>query len=128
MPQPKPAVQPFQTTARNSFQGPQQQAVGEGLSQMSAPQWTQGVLPAGSRLSSALESYLRDRGWQLRWLIEEDYVIDVNLPMQGGDVIEAVTWLVNTYQVQSGLQGVVPRFSRGNQVVAIEMMSVRDGK
>lgn len=83
------------------------------------------MLPSGSRLSTALERFVRERGWDLRWQIEEDYMLDANLPIPSGDVIEAVTWVVNTYQSQGGMPGVVPRFARSNQIVVVEKMDVR---
>lgn len=84
------------------------------------------TIPAGSRLSDALEVFITSRGWSLRWLIDEDYMLDADLPIPGADVIDAVTWVVQTYQRQGGMRGVVPRFARGNRVVAIEKMDVRD--
>lgn len=84
------------------------------------------TIPAGSRLSDALEVFINSRGWSLRWLIDEDYMLDADLPIPGTDVIDAVTWVVQTYQRQGGMRGVVPRFARGNRVVAIEKMDVRD--
>lgn len=83
------------------------------------------VLPAGSSLSEALEKYVQRRGWKLRWLIEDDYTLDVDLPVVGKDVIEGVTSVVRTYQAQGGMQGIVPRFAKGNSVVVIEKMDVR---
>ncbi|MCU1136907.1 MULTISPECIES: toxin co-regulated pilus biosynthesis Q family protein [Stenotrophomonas] len=84
------------------------------------------MLPAGSRLSVALERYVRERGWDLRWQIDEDYVLDANLPIPAADLIESVTWVVHAYQSQGGMYGVVPRFARSNRVVVIEKMDVRD--
>lgn len=88
--------------------------------------WASTTIPAGSRLSEALETFVRTRGWSMRWLIEEDYMLDADLPIPPMDVIDAVTWVVQTYQRQGGLNGVVPRFARGNQVVAIQKMDVRE--
>ena len=87
---------------------------------------TSGTLSAGSRLSVALEQYLRQRGWELRWLIDEDYVLDVDFPVPATELIEGVTWVVHSYQSQGGMRGVVPRFARGNKVVVIEKMDVRE--
>lgn len=93
----------------------------------SAPLTTRSsMLPAGSRLSVALERYVRERGWDLRWQIDEDYVLDANLPIPAADLIESVTWVVHAYQSQGGMYGVVPRFARSNRVVVIEKMDVRD--
>lgn len=83
-------------------------------------------LPAGDRLSTALERYVRERGWDIRWKIDEDYVLDASLPIPTNDLIEAVTWVVHTYQSQGGMMGVVPRFARTNRVIVIEKMNVRD--
>jgi len=83
-------------------------------------------LPSGSRLSVALERFIRERGWDIRWNIDEDYVLDAQLPIPTSDVIEAVTWVVHTYQSQGGMPGVVPRFARANKIVVIEKMDVRE--
>lgn len=95
--------------------------------QMQRPQLAQSTsLPSGTRLSVALERFIRERGWDVRWNIEEDYILDANLPIPTTDVIEAVTWVVHTYQSQGGLPGVVPRFARTNKIVVIEKMDVRE--
>lgn len=83
------------------------------------------TLRAGENLSAELERYVRARGWSMRWNTGDDYIIDVPIAMPRGDVIEAVTWLVRTYQAQGGMEGVVPRFAKGNKVVVIEQMDVR---
>lgn len=84
------------------------------------------ILKAGENLSTALEKYVAQRGWRMRWNIDEDYALDVDLPLPAGDVIEAVTWVVRTYQSQGGMEGVVPRFAKGNNVVVLETMNVRE--
>lgn len=86
------------------------------------------VLRAGENLSEALADFVQRGGWSLRWNIEDDYVLDVDLPMPTGDVIAGVTWVVKTYQAQGGLEGVVPRFAKGNHVVVIEDMRVREAE
>lgn len=96
------------------------------MQQQVAPRVMSTMLPSGSRLSTALERFVRERGWDIRWQIEEDYILDANLPIPTSDVIEAVTWVVNTYQSQGGMPGVVPRFARSNKVVVIEKMDVRE--
>lgn len=85
-------------------------------------------LPAGMSLSDALSRYIVANGWSLRWLIDEDYVLDAEVPLPAGDFIQAVTWVVQTYQRQGGLEGVVPRFAKGNRVVVIEQMNVRESE
>lgn len=94
--------------------------------QRSAPLAMTSSLPSGSRLSVAMERFVRERGWDIRWNIDEDYVLDAQLPIPTSDVLEAVTWIVHTYQSQGGMPGVVPRFARANKVVVIEKMDVRD--
>lgn len=84
------------------------------------------VLRAGTPLSEALKGYVERRGWQLRWLIDADYVLDVDLPIPSMEMIDGVTWVVRAYQAQGGMQGVVPRFAKGNNVVVIEQMDVRE--
>jgi len=85
-----------------------------------------GVLPAGEALSVALEQYAEQQGWKLRWNIDEDYVLDVDLPLPADGIVNTITWVVNTYQSQGGLAGVAPRFAQGNNVVVIEHMNVRE--
>lgn len=87
---------------------------------------TSGVLHAGDNLSAALEAYAKRGGWSLRWNIDSDYVLDADIPLPQGDVIQGITWVVRTYQAQGGLEGVVPRFAKGNHVVVIESMDVRE--
>jgi hypothetical protein len=84
------------------------------------------TIPAGTRLSTGLEAFVKSHGWSIRWLIDEDYMLDADLPVPADDVIEGVTFVVQTYQKQGGMQGVVPLFAKGNQVVAIQKMDVRD--
>lgn len=91
-----------------------------------APTFTATSIPAGIRLSEGLERFVMSRGWQLKWLIEEDYLLDSELPIPGMDIIEAVTWVVQTYQRRGGMQSAVPHFHKGNNVVAIQPMDVRD--
>lgn len=84
------------------------------------------TLRAGTNLSDALQGYVERRGWEMRWLIDQDYALDVDLPVPSMDLIEGVTWVVRAYQARGGMQGVVPRFHRGNNVVVIEKMTVRE--
>lgn len=86
------------------------------------------VLRAGRNLSDALSEYVQASGWQLRWRIEEDYVLDVDFPMPDTDLIEAVSYVVRAYQAQGGMQGVAPRFAKANRVVVIEPMDVRESE
>lgn len=86
------------------------------------------TLSKGKRLSEALEAYIVERGWTMRWLIDEDYVLDADVPVPALDVIDGVTWVVEAYQAQGGLRGAAPRFARGNKVVVIEPMTVREVK
>jgi len=85
-----------------------------------------GVLPAGEALSAALEQYAEQQGWTLRWNIDDDYLLDVDLPLPAESIINTITWVVNTYQSQGGLAGVAPRFAQSNKVVVIEHMNVRE--
>jgi len=93
-------------------------------SAISAP--ASSVLPAGESLSAALEQYAEQHGWTLRWNIEEDYMLDVDLPLPAESFINTMTWVVNTYQSQGGLHGIAPRFAQTNRVVVIEHMNVRE--
>lgn len=84
------------------------------------------VIHAGETLSEGLAKFAAKSGWTMRWNIDQDYVLDVDLTLPDTDVIDAVTWVVRTYQQQGGLEGVVPRFAKGNKVVVIEDMNVRE--
>lgn len=84
------------------------------------------VIRAGETLSEALEKYAAKSGWSMRWNIPDDYVLDADLPLPAGDVIEGITWVIRTYQAQGGMGGVVPRFAKGNRVAVIEKMDVRE--
>ena len=83
-------------------------------------------LPAGGTLSEALTSYAERKGWTLRWQLDDDYMLDVDIPIPPMDLIDGVTYVVRAYQAQGGLNGVVPRFARSNKVVVIEKMNVRE--
>lgn len=89
-----------------------------------APERT--VIRAGETLSDGLAKYVAKSGWTMRWNIDQDYVLDVDLALPDTDIIDTVTWVVRTYQQQGGLEGVVPRFAKGNKVVVIEDMNVRE--
>lgn len=85
------------------------------------------IMPAGTSLSVAMAQLVRNRGWELRWNINEDYILDADFPVPGLDVVDAVTYIVHAYQVQGGLLGVAPRVNTPNRVVTIEPMTVREG-
>lgn len=85
------------------------------------------VLRAGELLSEGLSRIATERGWSMRWNIPQDYVVDVQIPLPNeSDLIPLITWVIRAYQAQGALEGVVPRFARGNRVVSIEPMTVRD--
>ena len=91
-----------------------------------APRYQSESLPAGGTLSEALTSYAERKGWTLRWQLDDDYMLDVDIPIPPMDLIDGVTYVVRAYQAQGGLNGVVPRFARSNKVVVIEKMNVRE--
>lgn len=91
-----------------------------------APQYSAETLRAGSTLSEALTDYAGRKGWTLRWQLEDDYILDVDVPIPPMSLIDGVTYVVRAYQAQGGLNGVVPRFARSNKVVVIEKMNVRE--
>lgn len=97
-----------------------------GLGNEAAPAPRSHVLKAGKSLSEAMEEYVTERGWSIRWMLEEDYLIDADVPVPPLDVIDGVTWVVTAYQQQGGLRGVTPRFATPNKVVVIEAMNVRE--
>lgn len=82
----------------------------------------QDVLARGKPISSALTSYAKDKGWQIRWNIEEDFMVDVDIPLpRGYEVAQAITWVIETYQMSGALRGVEPIFHTNN-VVSIQKM------
>ena len=83
-------------------------------------------LPEGKLLSEALGAWVAQRGWQLKWSVGKDYVIDVGIPIPSEDVIEAVNWVIRAYQSQGGLLGVAPDFHRSNNVVSIKKMDAEE--
>lgn len=97
-----------------------------GLGNEDAPAPRSHVLKAGKSLSEALDEYVTERGWSIRWMLEEDYLLDADVPVPPLDVIDGVTWVVTAYQQQGGLRGVTPRFATPNKVVVIEAMNVRE--
>lgn len=84
------------------------------------------ILRAGGTLSEALTQYAERKGWTMRWQLDDDYMLDVDVPIPPMDLIDGVTYVVRAYQAQGGLIGVVPRFARSNKVVVIEKMNVRE--
>lgn len=90
------------------------------------PMHTSEVLRAGATLSEALSDYAERKGWSLRWQLDDDYMLDVDLPIPPMDLIDGVTYVVRAYQAQGGLVGAAPRFARSNNVVVIEKMRVRE--
>lgn len=91
-----------------------------------APQHPSETLRAGGTLSEALGDYAQRKGWSLRWQLDDDYMLDVDVPIPPMDLIDGVTYVVRAYQAQGGLIGVVPRFAQSNKVVVIEKMNVRE--
>lgn len=78
------------------------------------------VLPGGSKLSDALSKYVEAHGWTLRWRIEEDFLIDTDIPIPEGDVVNGVLHVVRAYQAAGAMKTVRPRFAAPNKVVVIE--------
>ena len=91
-----------------------------------SPMHTAEVLRAGTTLAEALADYAQRKGWTLKWQLDDDYMLDVDLPIPPMDVIDGMTYVVRAYQAQGGLQGVVPRFARAINVVVVEKMRVRE--
>lgn len=78
------------------------------------------VLPGGRKLSQALSEYVALHGWTLRWRIEDDFLIDTDIPIPPGDVIDGVLHVVRAYQSAGAMRTVRPRFAEPNRVVVIE--------
>lgn len=91
-----------------------------------AAAYTPEVLRAGGTLSEALSDYAERKGWSLRWQLDDDYMLDVDVPIPPMSLVDGMTYVVRAYQAQGGLIGVVPRFARSNKVVVIEKMNVRE--
>lgn len=79
------------------------------------------TLAAGKKLSEALAEYVKAHDWELKWLIDHDYYIEVDIPMDQ-DFFGAIYDLVKTYQAHGGMPGVIPRFAAANRVVSIEYL------
>ena len=56
----------------------------------------------------------------MRWRIEDDFLIDTDIPVPKGDVVEGVLHIVRAYQAAGAMQTVRPRFAAPNRVVVIE--------
>lgn len=80
------------------------------------------VLKGGERLSEALEKYAKAHGWDMRWLIDQDFMLDMDLPIPALDVVDGIAYVIRAYQAKGGMSGVTPKFYKGNRVVAIEAM------
>lgn len=78
-------------------------------------------LESGKFLSAALAAYAEQEGWKVRWLIPNDYMLDVDVLLPKRSFQENVVWLVETYQMQGGLLGIRPRFT-SNRVFVMEPM------
>lgn len=85
-----------------------------------------GMLRKGKRLSEAMAEYVQTFGWTLRWRIDSDYVLDANVPVPSMTMVDGVTWIVRAYQFAGGLEGVVPKINKGNNVVSIIPMESPD--
>lgn len=86
------------------------------------------VIPAGEMISEGLAKYVKSFGWSLRWLVPPDYHLDAPFPIPAGlSMKDGVKYVVNTYQLQGGLIGDVPRFADPNQVVVIEPVTAAKG-
>jgi len=78
------------------------------------------VLPGGSKLSRALNKYIESHGWTMRWRIDDDFLIDTDIPIPKGDVVDGVLHVVRAYQAAGAMATVRPRFAAPNRVVVIE--------
>lgn len=79
-------------------------------------------LPKGEMLSHALRKYVKAQGWNdLIWDLDYDYKIEAPISMSG-DIVQAITDLIKTYQSYGGLMGVEPIFAKGNYIVAIRQL------
>lgn len=82
----------------------------------------QDVLQRGKPISEALSAFAQSKGWQVRWNVEDDFMVDVEIPVpRGYSVTQAVTWVIETYQMSGALRGVEPIFHT-NSVVSIQKM------
>ncbi|MBT9165436.1 MAG: hypothetical protein DDT25_00081 [Chloroflexi bacterium] len=78
------------------------------------------VLLGGMRLSEALSKYVESHGWSLRWRIDDDFIIDTDIPVPPSNVIDGVTNVIRAYQSAGAMISVRPRFANPNRVVVIE--------
>lgn len=78
------------------------------------------TLPQGVKLSEALAGYAKAHGWSLRWRIQDDYMIDTEIPIPPGEIVDGVLHVIRAYQAAGAMQTVRPRFASPNRVVVIE--------
>lgn len=97
-----------------------QEAITAALDDPLGPGEQSHTLPSGTKLSVALRSYVEAFGWTLRWRIEDDFLIDADIPIPEGDVVDGVLHVIRAYQAAGAMRTVRPRFAEPNRVVVIE--------
>lgn len=78
------------------------------------------TLKAGMLLSRALGEYTKKNGWDLKWNVQPDFVLEAPFPIPSGDdVIAGVSYVIRTYKAQGALLGATLVFAKPNHVVAL---------
>lgn len=84
------------------------------------------VIPSGVLLSQGLTDYAKRFGWSVRWLVADDYRVDVPLPIPPGSLASGVTYVVRTYQSQGGLLGDFPRLAEPNKTIVMQPVTAKE--
>lgn len=74
------------------------------------------TIPVGRRLSDGLADYAKTFGWQLRWQVSQDYVLDAPLPIPDLSLKDGLKYVLRAYQAQGGLLNVAFVLAEPNRV------------
>lgn len=84
------------------------------------------TIAAGRRLSDGLAEYARENGWELKWQIRQDYVLDAPLPIPSGSFKDGLTYVLRSYQSQGGLHNVTSSLAEPNHVAVVRYASASE--
>lgn len=84
------------------------------------------VIAAGRRLSEGLADYAKENGWELRWQIQPDYVLDAPFPIPQSTFKEGLTYVLRAYQSQGGLHNVTSSLAEPNHVAVVRYASASE--
>lgn len=81
------------------------------------------TIAAGRRLSDGLAEYAKENGWELKWQIRQDYVLDAPLPIPQGTFKDGLTYVLRSYQSQGGLHNVISSLAEPNHIAVVRYAS-----